>query len=371
MSTRQRYALVDMDLDEVSTVGIPANQLGMIVLAKSAGSGQDLISEEGSMPGQELYDAEGRVVDPEALEVGDYVYDGPDDEAEEFQVVPVDEDGYILEDELELVGKAGELEMGGRAARYGAKASKARRALQAQGDRARAGAGRAKNYMVEHRPTASPGEAGEKWHTGGREGYRLTSEGKRVAGYAGAGAGALGAAGGGGYAAGRRGHVGKSFAQSILDDVSKAVTTDDQISIVAKALQQSENERELLIRKSAQLEARLNEAEDAATLNWAISKAAEYNLPIDADEFGPILKRLVENMPERDMYVLDELFKSIGATFFEELGYNGGSPESSYDYVAAAAQELVAKTGASDAQAITAMYNANPDAYDAYLAEGR
>jgi hypothetical protein len=165
--------------------------------------------------------------------------------------------------------------------------------------------------------------------------------------------------------------VGKSFAQSILDDVSKAVTTDDQISIVAKALQQSENERELLIRKSAQLEARLNEAEDAATLNWAISKAAEYNLPIDADEFGPILKRLVENMPERDMYVLDELFKSIGATFFEELGYNGGSPESSYDYVAAAAQELVAKTGASDAQAITAMYNANPDAYDAYLAEGR
>jgi len=86
----QRNRVTDMDFDEVSTVDIPANQHGLIVLAKSAGNQEDIVAdfadEQGNPIEGQLVQFEGDdsvflqtedgqlyVVDPDDL--GD-VYDG-------------------------------------------------------------------------------------------------------------------------------------------------------------------------------------------------------------------------------------------------------------------------------------------------------
>jgi hypothetical protein len=81
-----------MDIDEISLVDVPAAPGARVAIAKRA-------PEEDTVP--EIYDEQGNPVDPDALELGQTVYDA---DGEAYEVVPDDEnDVDDLADDRELV----------------------------------------------------------------------------------------------------------------------------------------------------------------------------------------------------------------------------------------------------------------------------
>ena len=59
-----------------------------------------------------------------------------------------------------------------------------------------------------------------------------------------------------------------------------------------------------------------------------IAKSAEYNLPVDPKELGPVLYRMAESMSYDDCAVIAKCLESAGNILFEELGYQGGGDNS-------------------------------------------
>lgn len=301
--------LIDLDIDEVSLVDRGANQHSLVAFSKSLQEGADDNLEESMSADVAVFSEAGEEVDVEALEHGDTVFDA---DGNEYVFVADDEDDNEGDDEDE-VGKANVL-----------------RTAQVMGKRR----GRQGLAAWNKIPTSA-----------------------KIAGAAGAGAGA-------GLAAGAA--VNKSLSEEILEEFSKAVTDKDREQVIAKAMEQVE---------AAQEEARVAkewaEAEHDARMTEAfISKAAEYNLPVAADVLGPILKSLAEVLSDEQLDVLDEVFNAVGDTLYNEIGYVGGGSNSSvFDQVDALAGEYVGKSDYSKEQAITAMFEANPSAYDAYISE--
>ncbi len=91
----RRAQVVDMEIDEISLVDVPAAPGARVAIAKRA-------PEEDNVP--EIYDEQGNPVDPDSLELGMTVYDA---QGEAYEVVP--DDASELEDleerELEPIGK--------------------------------------------------------------------------------------------------------------------------------------------------------------------------------------------------------------------------------------------------------------------------
>lgn len=325
--TRLAKKLTDIEIDEISVVDRPANQHGLITFAKNAGAGEGIPIQEDQMPDAEIYDADGTPVDPEELEIGDVVYD---------------EDGneYVFleeEEEPEPVGKAGgwgAFKEGATAAWKGARNTPGARAAIA-GDAASTGQKRGAAFGL---------------HLGNK---------KNLARYgAGIGAGAAGTA----YA------LGKSAGDEILEALSKAVTDSDRDQIIAKAI----SEVNIYKAQADELSKALDEERDARITEAYISKAAEYNLPVAPGILGPILKAMAEVLSDEQLDVVDQLFSSVGDALYDEIGYVGGTDQPTVlDNVWGATGELVAKSNMSEAEAMTALFSANPAAYEAYLAEGR
>jgi len=83
------------------------------------------------------------------------------------------------------------------------------------------------------------------------------------------------------------------------------------------------------------------------------------------------LKSIAEALTEDELELLDELFSAIGDSLYDEIGYVGESSNTSVlDTVNGLASEFVGKSDVSYEQAVSAMFEANPSAYDAYLTEG-
>jgi len=144
--------------------------------------------------------------------------------------------------------------------------------------------------------------------------------------------------------------VGKSLSSAVLEEFSKEVETAQEEARIAKAWAEQEHD------------ARVTEA--------FISKAADYNLPVAPEVFGPILKAMAETLDEEELDILDNIFNSVGDALYQEVGYMGGGSNSNIlDQVDALANEFVGKSDYSHAEATTAMFEANPEAYDAYLSE--
>lgn len=162
--------------------------------------------------------------------------------------------------------------------------------------------------------------------------------------------------------------VGKSLGDTVLEELSKAVTDADRERVIAKAMDEV---------SKAQAEARearewAAAERDARLTTEYISKAAEYNLPVSPEVLGPILKSIDEKLDAAEAEVIKELFSSVGDSLYNEIGYVGESSNTSVlDTVDAYAAELVGKSDLTREQALTAMFEANPEAYDAYLSEGR
>ena len=318
--------LVDLDIDEVSLVDRSANQHSLVSFSKSLASGVVTNPEESMSVDFAVFNELGEEVDSDDLEHGDVVFDS---NGEEFVMVA---------DEPEDVGKADLLRtarvMGRRKGRQAGSA--ARDAGLRAGSAARDAGRRAGTAFEGASPMARYGTV--------------------------AGAGALAGAG----VAGGIGSMRKSLSEGILEDFSKAVTERDREEIIAKAMDEVSKAQEIASEALAYAESE----HDARMEEAFISKAAEYNLPVSPEVFGPILKSLAYALDEDQLEILDAIFNAVGDALYNEIGYVGESSNSSVlDQVDALAGEYVGKSDLSHAQAVTAMFEANPSAYDAYISE--
>lgn len=306
--------LFDMDYDEVSVVDRPANQLSGIVIAKSDDDYVD------------VFDAEGGVVDVDQLEPGDVVYDS---DGAEYMFVEDDED---------QVDKALPLP--------------AQRGLVRGAEMLGGAAKKTKNFFA---PNGKPSV-------------------RRMAA-----AGAVGATGVGAGAA----YTGfnksdseekvmeneteaPSLGDLLLEELSKAANEDERQHIVAQAM----NEVEVAKAEAAAAMELAEHERDLRVTEEFISKAAEYNVPVDPSVLGPILKSMAETLSDDQLDVIDALLTSVGDMLYDEIGYAGENDNVSVlDQVNAHASELVGKADVSSASAMTEIFESNPEAYEAYLAE--
>lgn len=164
-----------------------------------------------------------------------------------------------------------------------------------------------------------------------------------------------------------RKNVEKSLGDSVLEQLSKAVTEADREQIIAKAL----DEVEIAKAEAIAAQEELAYLQDERVTEAFIAKAAEYNLPVSPEVFGPILKAAATVLDEEQLDILDHVLTAAGEAMYEEIGFTGGGANSVFDQVTGFASEMVTKSAGDFTieQASTAMFAANPEAYDAYIAE--
>lgn len=165
---------------------------------------------------------------------------------------------------------------------------------------------------------------------------------------------------------------GATFADQVMADISKADTDDERDAVIRKAFGElaEQNERNAEIAKSER---------DLRLTREYIAKAAEYGTPgVTPEELGPVMFRMAETMSDADCAVIAKALEAGGAAaydLFEEIGQQGGGSNSDVmDMVDGYADEFIAKQANGEvakAEAIEGIFDANPGAYDAYLADQR
>lgn len=314
--TRPVKRLYDLEIDEISLVDRPANQHGVVAIAKRA---------EGTMG---IFDPDGNPVDEDSLEPGDKVYD---EEGTEYVYVENDADGseetedsYEDEREYASVGKSA--------------VTAFRRGFKNPG-----GVGFMRN--------ADGGN--NALHAGAHVGR---NKGK----YAG---GAAAATLGVGYGGGR---MSKGLGESVYEALSKALNDDDRDQVISKIAREVEVTKAENLQLQEILEAVLDDRSDQQYLEIAKS----YNLPVDESRLANILKSAASVMSQDELDDLDRLLTSQ-SEIYDELGTAGSLATSQImDQVEAMALETVGKADISVEQATVALFEANPAAYDEYLQEG-
>lgn len=362
--------LSQLEIDEVSLVDRPANQYGLVAIAKN--------HQEDDMP--DLFDDQGNPVDESELQHGDYVYDEAGNEYAYTESDPEEDgyDGYDGAEEYaedgELVGKAllpisrSKVRAAGRLGRMKAKDARrtASTGLQYAGRRAEQG--------FDNQMLATQMFLGRQ----GRRGARAASAGLAPVGahfgrnkdkYLLAGAGAAG-----GYGGSR---VGKSFGGEVLEALSKALNDDERDTVISKAMDVVED----IAKRNEQLEEIVAELLDDREGQDFYEIAKSYEVPVETDELAGVLHRASQYLPDEDLEVLDRVLSGaseITKSYFEEIGYGGpgGSNSDVMDQIAALADEAVVSKGLGESgltreQAVAALFENNPEAYDQYLAETR
>ena len=386
MRPRTVRKLSGLEIDEVSLVDRPANQHGLVAFAKR--------DEESSM--DPIFDAEGNEVDPDQLEHGDVVYaeDGQElvfvedgepgggiGEVDDGQYGGYDGDqfadgtvGYAVDDEAyeaSGVGKAFPRSLArAHVAVRRTLPNRAKEGLRSARDRATSSA--ASNTRAAESAFSTRGSRGVSRAKAFGQGQFGARPGTTV-GVAGGGTAALGGAGY--YGSGRRDRVGKSLGEQVSKALSKALTEDERDAVISKAMDLLGDVAD----RNDQLEqivAELIEDRELETYG-EIAKSYE-GLPVEPDEFGGILHRVASVLDPNELATLDRVFKAAGdAGLYDEVGYGGpGSPAGAneiLEQVYAVAGQAVGKSesGITAEQAVTAIFEANPAAYDEYEAEQR
>lgn len=159
--------------------------------------------------------------------------------------------------------------------------------------------------------------------------------------------------------------VSKGFTASVLEELSKAYTDEDRDKVIAKALGRVE-----------ELENRYVEAEEIAKserdlrlTREYVSKAAEYNLPVDPTELGPVLYRMAETMSYEDCSVIAKCLEGAGSVIFEERGYIGGGDNT--DIMSQVEAQAVEIGKSASPENVVNVFDSSPQAYDEYLASQR
>jgi hypothetical protein len=164
--------------------------------------------------------------------------------------------------------------------------------------------------------------------------------------------------------------VGKSFADEVRHELSKAFTDIERDEVIAKALGQVDT-----------LSKRLQEAEkiakserDLRLLGDYVEVAKNYNVPIEPTELAPVLMRMAESMSYDDCAVIHKALTTAGATLYDEVGFVGGGDNVDVmSQVSAFLDEGISKSDGSISKsaAMEDFFRQNPAAYDEYLLDQR
>jgi hypothetical protein len=102
-----------------------------------------------------------------------------------------------------------------------------------------------------------------------------------------------------------------------------------------------------------------------------VELAKNYNLPVDPVELAGVLAGASQVLSKRQLDTLDRILSAQGE-LYDELGYTGNTSASEVmDEVSAMAMQAVGKADMSHEQAVVALFESNPAAYDQYLVENR
>lgn len=152
------------------------------------------------------------------------------------------------------------------------------------------------------------------------------------------------------------------YAAQVLEELSKAYSDDERDAVLSKAFGRFEE----LEGKLTKYEELAKSERDLRLTREYISKAAEYNVPVDAAELGPVLYRMAETMSYDDCKVIAKCLEASGEMLFEEYGnLGGGDNRDIMSEVNARAVEI----GKSDPDTISGIFDESPEAYDQYLRE--
>lgn len=345
--------LTDMKFDEVSLVDRGANQYAKTVISKRDSND----TEENVEP--EIYDEDGVLVDPSDLQVGDVI---------------VDEDGNERELTEDDFAEPVEKSTAGKVLDYGVFPGAGSAADAKDGKKLRAGA-----RTYGHAAAGSIAGYGAGAGIGAGIGA-LTRKpgagqlGAAIGGSVGSLGGSLAGVRSGRKANAKRGNfknesVGKSYAEEIREELSKALGDTERDEIIAKALGSVEEYRE--IAKAAE-QAAFEERELRLEAEY-VEVAKSYAVGVEPEVLGPVLKRCAEALSPEDQEVLAHAL-SVGTEaiekFFEESGtYGGGSNSDVLNSVDAYLDENVAKSDEDRNAHIVKMFEKNPDLYTEYDAE--
>lgn len=282
--TRKVREIQDLVIDEISLVDKGANQHATVTIAKSADGEKESYMD--------IYDEQGNPLDPDALEIGDVVYDASGDA---YQVDDdAGEEGY---DEEEAEENERELASVGKSSAFATNTTK--------------------------RPAAP------------------------------------------------RREVGKSYSQGLREELSKALTDRDRDDVISKAF----DTLEFLAQDAQIAKAAAEQERDIRLTQEYVEIAKAYELPgIDAQDLGGVLKRVAEALSYEDCEVIGKALAfaaDASEQLYSEIGSIGGGDNSDIlSQVDAFAQTQVGKSaGQTHEDATTAIFAANPDAYDEYLSE--
>jgi hypothetical protein len=161
--------------------------------------------------------------------------------------------------------------------------------------------------------------------------------------------------------------VGKSFGDSVREELSKALTDIERDDVIAKAADEISKAEA----RAAAAEHIAKAERDLRLTREYVAKAAEYNVPIDPVELGPVLMRMANAMDYEDCAVIHKALSAAGEALFEELGYDGmASHNDVIAEVDAYASEFITKSDSkvSKFTAQADIFSSNPALYDQYLA---
>jgi len=352
---RRTRSVHDMEIDEISLVDRPANQHALVTIAKRA-------NEEDAVP-EEYFDPQsGEEVDVSELQDGDVVVDA---EGNAFEFT-ADDDGQYAEGAVDdgayaEVGKAAGMRRFTDSAGYAAR--RAARAHGAEQAAAHAGGG---GFAPRASQSAQAFGAGRGRMAASRAGNRVWGQGQ-TARRRKIGAGVATTAIGGGLAGEEAHRLKKSFADEVREELSKAVTDADRDEVLAKALGQLD-EYEAGIAEAQQI---AKSERDLRLTREYIAKAAEYNVPVDPEDLGPVLLHMAEALPYEDCLVIHKALSAAGEMLFDEAGYTGQADNlDPFEQVEALLDERVSKGNepVSKAKAVTEFFDNDPRAYDEYRA---
>lgn len=157
------------------------------------------------------------------------------------------------------------------------------------------------------------------------------------------------------------------FSAEVLAELSKAFSDGDRDAVIAKALGRVEE-----VEKALAKQAEIAKAErDLRLTREYVAKAAEYNVPVDPQELGPVLYRMAETMSYEDCAVIAKCLETAGEMLFQEVGYKGAGDNADPMAVIESLNSGVAKSAGSDAPSLEELLDTNPAAYDEYLSAQR
>jgi hypothetical protein len=164
--------------------------------------------------------------------------------------------------------------------------------------------------------------------------------------------------------------VGKSFADEVREELSKAFTDIERDEVVAKALGKVDE----MSRRLAEAETIAKSERDLRLLGEYVEVAKNYNIPVEPTALGPVLMRMADSMSYEDCAVIHKALTSAGSALYDEVGFiGGGDNQDVMTQVSAFLEQDIAKSeaGVSKAAAVENYFASNPAAYDEYVAEMR